>query len=327
MSTSEKLLGFLKKKKQATGHELSEYLGISRQGLFKHLNKLLAEGKIAKIGKPPKVFYLIKEEGAAEQVIPAIDVKTDQILNDRFLIITPAGERKEGWEGFLYWCKRTKQPPVKTAKEYVKTLNKYDSFRKKAHGNLIDGMGKMKSTFEKVYLNKLFYVDFYSIERFGKTKLGQLLLYAKQSQDRNLIKELAVSVKPQINFILKKYQIDGVGFVPPTVKREIQLMKELEKNLDLGKRKVAITKIKTEIIIPQKTLNKLDDRIENAQRTFVVSETGKYSNVLLIDDALGSGATINEIASQINSREICKGKIIGLTITGSFKGFDVISEV
>jgi len=48
---------------------------------------------------------------------------------------------------------------------------------------------------------------------------------------------------------------------------------------------------------------------------------------LLIDDAIGSGATLNEIALQIKNRGIVNGKIIGLAITGSIKGFDVISEV
>jgi len=327
MTTSEKLIDYLKRKRQVTGHELAEYLEISRQGLFKHLNKLLTENKITKIGRPPKVFYSIKEKETMRGTMPEVSPEIKKTIDERFLIITPAGERREGWEGFLYWCQRTKQPAVKTADEYVKTLKKYDTFRRSAYGNLIDGMGKIRSTFKKVHLDKLFYVDFYSIERFGKTKLGQLLLYAKQSQDRKLIKELVANIKPRINFILKKYQIDGVGFVPPTVKREIQLIKELEKNLNLRKRKVTIKKVKTDIIIPQKTLNKLGDRVENAQKTFVVDEAGRYNNVLIIDDALGSGATINEIASQIKNRKLCKGKIIGLTITGSFKGFDVISEV
>lgn len=50
-------------------------------------------------------------------------------------------------------------------------------------------------------------------------------------------------------------------------------------------------------------------------------------NVLLIDDAVGSGATLNEVASQIKQRGIASGKVIGLAIAGSLKGFDVISEV
>ncbi|MCX6791373.1 MAG: hypothetical protein NTV62_04290, partial [Candidatus Gribaldobacteria bacterium] len=114
---------------------------------------------------------------------------------------------------------------------------------------------------------------------------------------------------------------------PPTVKREVQFMKELEKNLALKNNKIEVTKIKTSVVVPQKTLNKLEDRVENAKKTFVVEGNEGYKNILLIDDAIGSGATLNEIALQIRERGIISGKIIGLAITGSIKGFDVISEV
>jgi len=327
MKTSEKIIKFLKGKKQASGNELADYLEMTDRAVRKQLKKLLEQNKIAKIGKPPKVFYSLSEGNTKNRVRITVNEKIKQVIGERFLTITPLGERIEGWEGFLYWCDRTKQPPKKTAEEYFKTLKKYNAFRNKKNGGLISGMGKMKSTFSKVYLEELFYLDFYSIERFGKTKLGQLLLYAKQSQNKRLMKELIADIKPQINYILKKYRVDGVGFIPPTVKREVQFMRELEKNLNLRKRRISIVKVKTDIVVPQKTLNKLSDRIENARRTFIVNDSGKYNNVLLIDDAVGSGATINETASQIKSRGLCKGKIIGLTITGSFKGFDVISEV
>ncbi|PIR58402.1 MAG: hypothetical protein COU70_01010, partial [Parcubacteria group bacterium CG10_big_fil_rev_8_21_14_0_10_35_15] len=81
-----------------------------------------------------------------------------------------------------------------------------------------------------------------------------------------------------------------VGFIPPTVKREVQLMKELENGLDLKISKLGITKVKTPITVPQKTLSKLEDRVENAKMTFVVSEKMLCKNILLIDDAVGSGA-------------------------------------
>ena len=58
-----------------------------------------------------------------------------------------------------------------------------------------------------------------------------------------------------------------------------------------------------------------------------MDEEEKYGNILLIDDAVGSGATLNETARKIKSKGLISGKIIGLAITGSFKGFDVISEV
>lgn len=326
MKTSQKIVNFIQDNKQATGNELARYLEMTDRAVRKQLKNLLEQKIVTKIGRPPKVFYLIKEKNLKSETVE-INPEIKKIINERFLFVSPTGERKEGFEGFVLWCEKAKQPLKKTAKEYLKTLKKYDFFRKKIYGNLINGTGKIKSSFQKSYLGRLFYIDFYSVERFGKTKLGQLLLYAKQSQNRTLMKELAKEVKPKINFILKKYQIDGVGFIPPTVKREIQFMRELEKNLSLKKRKISILKVKTEIIVPQKTLSKLPDRIENAKKTFVVNENNEYKNILLIDDAVGSGATLNEIATQIKSKGLCKGKIIGLSITGSFKGFDVISEV
>lgn len=321
--TNKKILDYIKKRGQASGVELSEYLAITDRAVRKQLNKLIESGLLIKIGKPPKVYYLIADKiEEKEELVVEDNIKN--IIHDNYLIITPAGEKIEGWDGFVYWCKKNKLPIEKTAKEYIRTLEKYDKFKK---NGLIDGMHKLKTTFNEVYLDKVFYLDFYSIERFGKTKLGQLLLYAKQSQDKVLMKELIKVIQPKVFEILKKYNIDGIGYVPPTVKRETQFMKVLAKNLYPGKRTVTLVKVKTPITVPQKTLNKLQDRIENAKRSIIVDDNSAYDNILLIDDAVGSGATLNETAKKIKELKMSKGKIIGLAITGSFKGFDVISEV
>lgn len=325
MKTSELIKKYLKDKNQATGNELADYLNISSRAVRKQLSNLLEIGEIDKIGKPPKVFYFIKKlEVSSGEDLSKISKGIIKVINENFLIITPSGERREGMDGFIFWCKKTNQLVMKTAKEYITTLRKYNAYKK---GGFIVGDKKMKSTFDKVYLDRLLYLDFYSIERLGKTKLGQMLLYAKQSQNKNLIKELIFDISPRVKKIIKKYKIDGVGFIPPTVKREVQLIRELEKNLIFNTRKISIVKAKTEVAVPQKTLNKLNDRVENAKKTIIVDENEKYKNILLIDDAVGSGATLNETAGQIKARSICTGKIFGLAITGSFKGFDVISEV
>ncbi len=103
-------------------------------------------------------------------------------------------------------------------------------------------------------------------------------------------------------------------------------MRELERLLALTVPKINLTKIKTPITVPQKTLNKLEDRVENAKHTIVASNGQSYGKVLLIDDALGSGATLNETARKLKEQGIAQ-EIIGIAITGSFSGFEVISEV
>jgi hypoxanthine-guanine phosphoribosyltransferase len=344
--TSLKITQYLKEKGQATAAEMVEYLGISRQALFKQLAKLQKNNEIYKVGRPPKVFYYKTDKTisgtssiqrttgqvisgntsiVADKNYDALDDKTIKIIDDNFLLITPAGVKMQGVEAFAFWCEKNKLPLAKTAIEYLQTLEKYNHYRRP--DGLIDGTEKIKNTFKDSCLDKLYYLDFYSIERFGKTKLGQLLLYAKQSQNRQIIKELISDIKEKINKFAADENFDGVAYIPPTVKRETQFIKELEKQLNLPLRKIKIDKIKTEIAVPQKTLNKLEDRVENAKKTFVVENTGTYKKILLIDDAVGSGATFNEIACKIRRAGICSGKIIGLSITGSVKGFDVISEV
>lgn len=323
-NTSKRILEYIRNNMQATGSELADAFGISDRAIRKQLSKLLEENKIRKIGRPPKVYYLINLKAKEGEKYEFADLKAKKEIDDKYLIISPAGEKKEGWEGFVYWCEKNNLPVLKTANEYLKTLKKYEAYKK---NGVIDGTAKIKSTFSNLYLDKVLYLDFYSIERFGKTKLGQLLLYAKQSQNKTLMKEIVEQIKPLVKSIIKKYKIDGIGFIPPTVKRETQLMKILEKGLQDNIRKLAVVKVKTVVAVPQKTLNKVNDRIENARNTIIVDENSSYNNILLIDDAVGSGATINETAKKIKDKKICKGKVIGLAITGSFKGFDVISEV
>lgn len=322
--TSAKIIEYIASKGQVEGKELFDYFELSDRAVRKQLKKLFENGILTKVGKPPKVFYSVKEKKSAEENTVMFELSQEKIINEKFLIITPYGEEKEGVEGFKYWCKKFNLPIEKTVKEYLQTLKKYDSYKS---DGLINGSNKFKSTFKETFLDEIYYLDFYSIERFGKTKLGQFLLYAKQSQNRAYIKKLIAQIKPEIEHAIKKFKTDGIGVIPPTVKREVQLIKELEKAIKPSHKLISITKIKTTITVPQKTLSKLEDRIENAKSTIVVNERGSYKNILLIDDAVGSGATLNETAKKIRDRKICKGKIIGLAIVGSFKGFDVISEV
>jgi len=193
---------------------------------------------------------------------------------------------------------------------------------------MIDGLSKLVNTsgIDEVGIDALYYLDFYAIERFGKTHLGTLMHYAKQGQNKLLMKRIAEEIKQRIYNYINEQNVDAVVFVPPTISRKIQIMTELEKLLKINLPQVKVNKIKTPIIIPQKALSKIFERLANARNTFVVPQQKSYNHVLIIDDAVGSGATINEIAIKLKQKKIAT-KITGLAITGSFKGFDVISEL
>lgn len=324
MYTSDKIIDFIKKRGEARAIEIKREFGYSRVFVHRELAKLLKQGKVEKSGTPPRVFYSISENIDNSIDTLVLDTDTQKFIESNYLYITPIGDILEGVSAFRFWCVKTKQNFVKTAGEYIKTLKRYYKLKV---DDLIDGTHKFKNTFKELGLDKVFYLDFYAIERFGKTKLGQTLLYAKQSQNESFMNNLVKEIKPKITNLIDKYQIDAVGFIPPTVKREVQFMNVLEMNLNLNTPRINIVKTKNKLLIPQKTLNKLEDRIQNAKKTIIVNDTRIFNNILIVDDAVGSGATLNETALQIKRKKLCTGKIYGLAIVGSFKGFDVINEV
>lgn len=322
--TSERIIKYIEKHGEATPKELAEYLGITNRATFKQLAKLSEKNQLVKVGTPPKVFYRLQElPSSNKQDKIEFDSKTQELLDENYLYISPLGDYFEGVEGFLRWCETRNLNPHEQANQYKKIVHDLETHKDEG---LIDASDKLTDSFEESYLDRLYYIDFYSVPQFGKTKLGQLLLYAKQSQDLQRIKIISEIARPKVEKLIEKHEIKAIGYVPPTVKREVQFMKELEKNLQLKETRIRITKVRTEIIVPQKTLSKLPDRINNARNTIIVEDRRTLGSVLLIDDAVGSGATLNETAKKIREQGVAQ-KIIGLAITGSYKGFDVISEV
>lgn len=324
MTTKENLLELLTERGSLSASELADNLDLSRQMIHLTLRELTDAGLIQRLGRPPKTVYQLKTANSLQEVVLPTD--QEEFLKKTFVQITETGEIKEGAQGFQLWCAQRKLPFEKTVNEYLSTLQKYRSYFN-ADG-FIDGMDKLKSTkgYELIYLDNLFYLDFYAIERFGKTRLGTILHYAKQGQSKLLMKLLVNETKQKVAELCKVIKVDAVGFVPPTIRREVQLMKYLQTHYALAQPLIRLNKTSGIIPVPQKSLNKLEERINNARQTFSIPETRKFDHVLLIDDAVGSGATVNEIAGKIKKKGVA-AKVSALAITGSFKGFDVITDV
>ena len=324
MKFKDKILALLRKKGMTTVDSLAEELKVSRQYIHRLINSLLLEGLIIKIGNAPIVYYKIAETTHAERTNTSFE--KEAFLKEHFLIVTSLGEKLQGLEAMQYWCQNQNLPIDKTIDEYMETRKKYLSYFNSNH--LIDGTEKLRNTkgIGEIGVKQLFYLDFYAIERFGKTKLGTLMHYAKQGQNKNLMKEIVSEIRNRISFIIVNLGIEAILYVPPMISRKVQIMDYLEKNLKLDIPKMEVKKISNQIIVPQKALSKLFERVTNAKNTFIVPHQKAYKKVLILDDAVGSGATMNEIGKKIKEKNLADS-IIGLAITGSFKGFEVISEL
>ena len=326
MTIENQIIEYLKVHNEASVNELQEQIGVSRQMLHRVLNRMLEEGYLQKLGRPPKVFYRLNQASVSKAI--AISLSEDEIsfLNEHFLMITETGNRLEGAEAMQAWCVKQKLPIEKTVREFITTKKKYLNYF--LPNGLINGTEKLRNTkgFESIAIDDLFYCDFYAIEQFGKTKLGTLLHFAKQGQNRPLMQEIINLTKNKLEKIIKGKKVEAIGYIPPTIKRHLQIMTVLHKGFNLPLPHLNLVKVSGAIPVPQKALSKIEDRISNARASIMIKDTRQFGNILLIDDAVGSGATINETAAKLKKKGTAK-KIFGLAITGSFKGFDVIQEV
>jgi len=242
-STQNKILKYVEEKGQVRAEDLRRELNLSRVSIHKHLNRLVKSGTVSKAGKPPLVFYFCTKRVQTFLLEnTSVSKKIVDFINLFYLYIAPTGEKVDGFPGFVKWVQKIKQENflVSLAEEYVKKRKEANKFIKK--NGLIDATDKIKSTFENVALNNVFYADFYSLPKFGKTKLGQLVLYSKQAQKLNLAKNITEIIFPLVENLIKEEKINAVGFVPPTVPRQIQFVKELERILNLGLPKIQIVK-------------------------------------------------------------------------------------
>ncbi len=328
--TSGRILAYIGTNKQAKVVDLVRDIGITNAAVHRQLNKLLERGEIAKVGRPPTVFYILKGKEKPFSVSLPIDVA--EFIDRNYVYVSPSGEFLAGVEGFTRWIQATGQEKhlMALAQEYVKVRKAADAFFT-SDGWIDATVAKEVRTFGETAVAKLLYRDFYSIEKFGKTKLGQMVLYAKTSQNRSLMKTIAEDIKPVIDRIIEIYNIDTIGFIPPSIRRKVQFMSELRNMLKISLPEVVLVKAYTgDVIVPQKSLSKLQERIENARDTIFVDvarSAAMPKNVLLIDDAVGSGATIHETAKKVKDLLRPKGVIIAFAIVGSMNGFEVIREI
>ena len=318
----------LLEKRDYSPRDLYEELRVSPSLVQRHLKSLLAEGLVDRLGRGPRVFYRFVKSPAT--------VVSSPIIDRHFMLKDPVGNIHYGVEAFLKWSQDNlkKYSLEEKARLYEQCVQDMQRLRKKNGAFSLDG--KMDDfhtqTGEEVYLQDVVCAVPYAFPDFGKTKESILLSIAKEgsSQSEEFCDQLVSDFLPILSAYIEREGFDAVVFVPPSASRRVQLMHILRRRFSTISGHPPIVKLDKRhgmVVQQQKHLGRITDRLENADRTFYVRPMKEsYDTVLLIDDFIGSGATLNQIAKKLIQQGVAK-KVWGIGIVGVRKGFKVVKKV
>lgn len=314
---------------------IAEMINLSRPTTNHYLKKLHDEKKIIKTGRWAHVFYHISDvkyipsnTTINKKWLHSFSYTDRKILDDHFLKYDADGSVLSGTDGFVSWCEKRWLDRKIKLDQYKKIINhlswSYDDC------GVLDATKDFGKHVDMLALDRMLYTEQYTLQDFWRSKLAEMGYMGKQLQNKNLLIQVIQSTISKIESVIIKYNIDAIAFTPPTIQRKYQILNMLNQQL----KHITLPRIRlikdypTDITIPQKSLKKREDRIINAQRSIYVYDphASNYKNVLLIDDFVWSGATMNETAKKLKAEWV--KKIIWLAIVGNMDmTYDIITEM
>lgn len=305
--------------------DLAKHFGLSTQAIHRHLRALVESGVIVKKGSAPHTIYELSPQRI--QPSQSLSKELQDIIEQNFSYLSPRGSLLFGEEAFQDWL-----ASKKLVKDYIPLAKAYSDLNENIYGPILSRpfatTDRLRQILPDLSIQSAWVSDFYALPQFGKTKLGNLVHVCKTSPAPKFMNLICSLIGPDIKTLLHQLKIDTICWVPHSIKRPSPFLPTVRKHLALDLPEIQVRKIFAgSIPVPQKSIARLEDRIENARSTLYVDPLNlKIKRVLVIDDAIGSGATINEL-SKILTRTFHPQEIHAYAIVGSYKGFEVISQV
>jgi len=312
--------------------EISFLLKKSKTIVHKYLKVLLKLNEIEKIGKGTHAKYRLKN---LENIDPPKQIEDNlpyyiiDTIDKEFLKFAANGEKLVGYKGFVKWCQTRSLNMENKAKQFYKIHEHIQTIQDDC--GMLEVTDSFKKNINPTHIDKLYYADQYKWMEFGRGKLAEITFYAKQSQNIIMLEESMNLFWNKLTCLIKKTKPNAIALTPHSIKRTYQIIQILWhrlKKLDIP----FISLIKYfphKIPIPQKSLKTRKQRIQNAKETILINShsiVSKYPKILLIDDFVGSGATLNETAYKLKNNGA--KTIIGFAFVGNANlSYDVINEI
>ena len=324
--TKQNIYDYIARHDAVSVKNLLDAFDINQNMMHRHLKDLIKQWKIQKTGKTPKVFYMISKLLEQENN-NSLEYEDIEFLDNNYYSYSSDGRLMKWYSWFENRCIMRNMDIHKQFEIYKWIITYIKSLKDKDW--IIDWMSNLSDKLGNIYIDKLWYIDAYQVWHFGRSKLGSIAFYAKQSKNQDLIDQVINIIKIPIKKYIKQNSINAICYVPPSIDRHPQLMTEIKKWLNLDLPEIEFQKLfPNNVIIPQKSLKSMDQRIQNATNTlFLMPNQKHYQNVLIIDDFMWSGATINICASKLKKYNIAD-KIFAISLLGNIDTkYEVINEI
>lgn len=314
--------------------QISDLLWKSKTIVHKYLKILVDRKELEKTWKWTHTKYKLVNTIPSitkvynEEKTINLDYKEIKIIEENFFKFEVDGTILKGQDWFTKRCTNRNFDLEDKANNFIKIQKQIENLKNNCW--LIDVTKHFNKVVIDSYINKVYYADQYNWMEFGRWKLAEITFFAKQSQNKTLIKKSINMIKHQLNCLIRNENIEAIGIIPFSIKRENQLLKILK--LELKGIWIPFINIEkyfvNNIPIPQKTLKTREQRLENAIKTIIIDDQNiaKYSNILLIDDFVWSGNTLNQTAKKLKAKWI--HNIIGFAfVWNTDLKYEVINEV
>lgn len=317
----------------------AEKLETNRVTTHALLRSLETQWYIKKSGKTPHTVYSILPKVWRENIInPAIKKAKDenfiiieyrdQKILETFYKYLPDGTLLQGKKGLIDWCRSRWIESIKWLHKFISVSEHIEKLRDK--NGFLDATSDFQKGRNSTSVDELYFLDQYIYAEFGRWPLAELTFYAKLSQNMKLLDTLLGKIIDPLLTLVQEKKIDALAITPPSIDRKNQLMTLITKKLTHTKLPfIDIYKyFPNSIPVAQKTLKSREQREQNARNTIQIDlESPKYNRILLIDDFVGSGATLDITAEKLKSRKIAK-YIVWCAIIGNLNlDYEVINEV
>lgn len=314
--TKEQLVQHIQTAWKARIQDLARFFGVTSMTIHRHLVDLCANGLIHKQWSWPQTLYQATILSSTKDIYTHIPLPLRTALDTYRYQINKVWQVLEWVAWFVSWCTERGFDIHTQAQQRYTYVTEIEKFRDDSW--CLYASQKLH-TYGADVLHRLWYQDLYAWPQYGKTKWWTFLEIAKIHPTLRLFGTIIAHIRPTLEHLIALQHIDAVCFVKPTMQRKLQIMSYLEKNLSLWLPIIPLQKVPG-FFPPQKSLAKREDRIANAQASFFIPlYPNTYQHVLLIDDAVGSGATLIEIAKKIQNLGIAK-TVSWYAITGTANG-------